>query len=337
MAQQDIYVVKLAFSAPLHLHNERADYAESLTRLHSDKIYAALMQIKALYGLKMPIIDLDSGTTTFTISSAFPYTTVGTQTVYFLPRPFKRFDDGSNEQEGRAKALKKIEWIDSQLYRTHLEQAHGVTVASKVHKAYLCEHPIESFMTKQVEPKVRISREGKDAEPYYLERLFFQKGSGMYLIFKGSETDFNLFYKIMGLLGQEGIGTDRNIGNGIFKIEQADASALQIFQNLFEIESDHAVNLSLYLPQNLDLLKQQLDSKHAGYTLIKRGGWITTEDINTLRKKGSYFFAEGGVFKLDASQSDYTAGNVINLSPNRLNNRNIWRVGKSLFVPIKMA
>jgi CRISPR-associated protein Csm4 len=344
MAQQDIYVVKLAFSAPLHLHNERADYAESLTRLHSDKIYAALMQMTGLFGFKTPIIDLESGTTTFTISSAFPYTTVGEQMVYFLPKPFKRFHRPAQTQalwEKREKDLKNIEWIDLQLYSKHLADAKGLEVQlewlQETCKSYMSVHPLKSFLKSQLEPKVRISRVGEDSEPYYLERLFFQQGSGLYVIFKGSATDFEVFCKWMKLLGQEGIGTDRSIGNGLFTIQREEnASVLAAFRSIFEVKSDHSVNLSLYLPKSSLDLEAQLDSAHAGYTLLKRGGWITTEGMNTLRKRGSYFFAEGSVFKLNAAQTHYCMGNTINLAPEVVQTRKIWRMGKALFAPIKM-
>jgi CRISPR-associated protein Csm4 len=342
MAQQDIYVIKLAFSAPLHLHNESADYAESLKQLNSDKIYAALMQMSGFFGLKTPILDLEAGTTTFTISSAFPYTTVGKQTVYFMPKPFKHFHRPAHTQaqwEKREKNLKKVKWIDLQLYSKHLADSKGLELQFNwLHGEYLSTQPLKPFLTSQLEPKVRISRVGEDSEPYYLERLFFQQGSGFYMIFKGSASDFEAFCKLMKLLGQEGIGTDRTIGNGLFSIQpEEDASVLATFRALFEVKSDHSMNLSLYLPENEPDLEAQLDSKHAGYTLIKRGGWITTEGINTFRKKGSYFFAEGSVFKMDAAKTDYGMGNTIDLAPAVIKPRKIWRVGKALFAPIKMA
>ena len=59
MAKQDIHIVKLNFETPLHIHNERADYAESVKQLHSDMMYAALMQVASLYGKQVSIFDCE--------------------------------------------------------------------------------------------------------------------------------------------------------------------------------------------------------------------------------------------------------------------------------------
>ena len=350
---QDIHIVKLNFETPLHIHNERADYAESVKQLHSDMMYAALMQVASLYGKQVSIFDWENGQPTFSISSAFPFTTEGGQTVYFLPRPFKSFDRSKQKPstwDKKEKDLKSIEWLDLDLYAEHLSNPKGLEInpdwlgkvptdwKGKQPKAFMTKTGIKPFITNQLEPKVSISREGKDSEPYYLERMYFNDDSGLYLIYKGSDIDFNVFYKLLGFLGQEGIGTDRSSGNGCFNITpETDPSVLGRFESLFAVQSNHATNLSLYCPTDLPELKEGLNTSHAGYTLKKRGGWITTDAFNTLRKRGSYFFAEGSVFAFDAVNKGFNIGTTISLTPKIIQSKNIWRVGKGLFVPINMT
>lgn len=337
-----IKILQLHFNTPLHIHSERADYAETVTRLHSDVIWAALMQIKAFFQLNDTLFDLETGATTCRISSAFPFTEVSDKKVYFLPRPFKQFDR-NNQNEGfwdkKEKALKAIEWIESALFVTHLSNPKGLQIndIKWLQEEYLCAETIKPFVFSQIDPRVRISRTGGDSEPYYVERMTFKEGSGLYVIFNGNEKAWSIFKNYMEILGGEGIGTDRNLGNGFFSIsEENNETNLNKFSSLFEIESEFATNLSLYNPMNKDELNTALNSENAGYQLIKRGGWVTSNEYNTYRKRAAYFFQEGGVFNINAKEKGYEMGKTVKLTPDIIKNHDIWRIGKSLFVPIKM-
>jgi len=86
-------------------------------------------------------------------------------------------------------------------------------------------------------------------------------------------------------------------------------------------------------------LQEILSDDKISYQLIKRGGWITTEPYTTYRKKSVYMFAEGGIFKLNSDKNIETLGKTVNLKPEAeflKIQHNIYRVGKSIFLPINI-
>lgn len=63
-----------------------------------------------------------------------------------------------------------------------------------------------------------MSRNGEeDAKPFYMERIFFKDYSGLYFIVHG---DTSIIENALDLLQTEGIGTDRNVGNGFLNMKR---------------------------------------------------------------------------------------------------------------------
>jgi CRISPR-associated protein Csm4 len=197
-------------------------------------------------------------------------------------------------------------------------------------------------------PRATIPRNGGDAEPYYIERLQFKEKvhehthkGGFYCLFEGDETAYKNVLTALNLLGEQGIGTDRNVGNGKFDLIEASEAENQVFEDLFTTKSDYYTNLSLFNPSShqdlIALIGENTPHKNVGFELLKRGGWITTEPYMNLRKKAVFMFQEGSVFKSETVLK--TAGQTINLRPEILKSKShpIWRVGKSIFVPITFA
>jgi len=92
------------------------------------------------------------------------------------------------------------------------------------------------------------------------------------------------------LLGENGVGSDRNTGNGQF---------IATFEKEipFHIPTDgeRQINLSLYCPNDKEEAAQMLD-KESAFRLVKRGGFIASPtyiDHITYRKKSIYMIAEG--------------------------------------------
>jgi CRISPR-associated protein Csm4 len=142
--------------------------------------------------------------------------------------------------------------------------------------------------------------------------------------------------KGLKILEQEGIGTDRNVGNGFFQYKK-DTLELELPDN-----SNYQMNLSLFLPPDKEQLKEQLDDQ-AAYAFKKRGGWISTPPYNTIRKNRIYMFEEGSIFRADTN-SPTKSGRIVNLKPNasRLpanlqGIHDIWRNGEAIFIPFKTS
>ena len=99
-------IIKCYFTTPVHIGTSREDYTESKTFIHSDTLYAAMLQMWALMGEQSYLegIANKGGQPPFTLSSMFPFyrkekTSKEEQqqpTVYFLPRPFRPFDGDLN-------------------------------------------------------------------------------------------------------------------------------------------------------------------------------------------------------------------------------------------------
>ena len=343
---KNLNLYKLHFTTPLHLSNESEDYAKSLQTLHSDTLYAALTSALAKVGYDFgEEFDGDLG---FTISSLFPFYQKDKEDkkpVYFFPKS-RKIDILDEKLLNIHKYVKKIRWLDTFFFEKHLKAKNlekyyeekikrpNGKVEFKHIKGNFFTNNVDlssDFISSQVFPHAQVPRQqiinGKeqDTKIYYMERLFFKDYSGMYFIAEG---ETNLLEKALNILQYEGIGTDRNVGNGYFEWTKDEI-------NIDLPQSEYSINLSMFLPENQEQLNTMLD-ENAAYSFIKRGGWVTTPPYNTIRKNRVHMFEEGSVFKTNSEK----LGRIANLTPTEAKNlglnHKIFRNGKSLFVPIKI-
>jgi CRISPR type III-A-associated RAMP protein Csm4 len=145
----------------------------------------------------------------------------------------------------------------------------------------------------------------------------------------------NLFEPALEILQHEGIGTDRNIGNGFFTVSE-DEIELDLPD---EDETDYALSLSMFIPKSKEQLTKMLAGEKVGYDFARRGGWITTPPHNTYRKNAIHAFTHGSVFSMKMELNVETRGRIVDLKPEidfdegRIDH-SIWRNGKSFFIPI---
>ncbi len=344
-------IIKLHFTAPLHIANSRTDYAQSESYLHSDTLYSAIMQTWSVLSHTAWIPQKESETLDFTLSSAFPFTSEldvkgqnTDQTVYFFPRIAKPFNfqgiDDDDLQDSRKK-IKKIQWLDSFKFKQQLTDKKGCLLETNNLKGkYLTAQMIDPhFIDSTINAHAAISRSGGDAEPYVMERLQFKKGSGFYFIFDGTAEALNQVQLALNLMQYDGIGSDRNTGNGRFRCETNSEENHLVLTMLQAVENQvndkkYATNLSLLLPENEDYLAKVLpdNDTNCAFELIRRGGWVTSLEHLARQKNSVFLFKEGGVFHYRESIS----GGTINLQPDIMKAEKthpIWRVGKSLWLP----
>ena len=335
MAIQTFNVYKLHFTSPLHLGDAREDYGISLRTIASDSLYAALISCLAKLGKKIP----KDGDLKCTISSLFPFYQKDKEdknAVLFFPKPLKQTLPPSKKAVEERKKIKKVTWLDASYFTKILqgeqlfdEQTIG---GNAIQGEYMTDAPIDKdFISSQVSPRVTVSRDfSEDAKPFYMDRVAFKGYSGLFFIADG---DVTLLKKALNLLQHEGIGTDRNVGNGYFEYEN---SSIEI-----EVPDDaeFAMSLSSFIPESKEQLQQMIASDEVAYDFQRRGGWITTPPHNTLRKNVIYAFTAASVFKLH-SNGLTTLGKVdIDLKPeirdDKLNHP-VWRCGRALLLPIKL-
>jgi CRISPR-associated protein Csm4 len=325
-------VFKLHFTTPVHIGDERDDYSISLKTYQSDAMYAALIACLAKVGKKIP----DCGDLGCSISNLFPFYQKGEndKSVYFFSKLLKQTLP-KIEEISNAKKIKKVVWLDTVYFEKLI---NGATLfennqdINDIKDEFLTSTNIESnFISSQVSPRVAVSRDfSKDAKPFYMDRIYFKDNSGLYFIVHG---DSNLLEGGLNILQHEGIGTDRNVGNGFFTFKKDE----------IEIdlpESDHISNLSMFCPESEIQLRKMLDDKAVAYDITKRGGWITTAPHNTIRKNTIHMFTPASVFKNEVLLKEcIVKGKIVDLKPHldfEEIEHPIWRNGKAIFIPVKI-
>ena len=335
MATFNIY--KLHFTSPLHISDRRDDYGKSLRTLQSDTMYAALTDCLAKIGHKIP----EDGDLGFTISSLFPYyqESEDKASVYFLPMPFQTHMP-ELEDVAMAKKVKKVQWVDSELYSKILNGDNlfegDDNLVYNIQAIYLTDRKLplgldgsKDFVNSKVFQRVsKEDRTGqKDAWPFYIDRLTFKDYSGLYFIAIGETTLLDEALKVLIL---EGIGTDKNVGFGAFEYMK-DSISMDV-----PTKADYQVSLSLLIPESNEQLAKLMETDKVAYDFERRGGWITSSTEYHLRKNAIYGFLPGSVF---CNTGKDCIGKIKNLQPRDengvpLTSFPIWRNGKSIMLPI---
>ena len=338
MATFKIY--KLHFTAPLHISDQHDDLGNSQKIIQSDALYAALMSCLAKNGEDLP----EDGELGFTVSSLFPYfqKDKDSSSVYFLPIPMQS-RQADLADVTKAKTVKKVQWIDSNLYSSVLsgESLFDGTDSyiPYIQGNYLTIYELpegingsKEFVRSEVSQRVTLmSRTGEeDAKPFYVDKILFRYDSGLYFMAEG---DTALLEKALHLLSLEGIGTDRNVGYGFFEYT-TDTLSIDLPK-----EANHQLSLSLLIPESKEQLEQLMNSECVAYDFVRRGGWITTYPYMTLRKNAIYGFVPGSVFRKDEGESATVIGKIVDLKPETVDveiTHHVWRNGKAIMLPIKL-
>lgn len=324
MSELNIY--KLHFSSALHIGTEKEDYGISNKVIDSDTLYAALTSCLAKLGEEIP----QNGDLGFCVSNMFPYFQQSKEStpVYFFPKSLRQ-ELPELKDVSIAKVIKKVTWLDINYFTKYINGYKLYDQENEINDikgSYLTQCVIDKdFIQSQVSGRAEISRTGKeDATPFYMDRVYFKYHSGLYFIAIG---DTSLLEKSLRMLSLEGIGTDRNIGNGFFEYEK-DTIDLQVPTNC-----KYAISMSNFIPSSKEELSKLLDGDKVSYDFRRRGGWITDSGYNTLRKNSINSFLAGSVFKMEIDKIE-EKGTIFDLNPdNKLVNHPIFRSGKSIFIP----
>lgn len=338
--EQEFKVYKLHFTTPVHFSDEREDYGKSLLSLHSDAMYAAL--VSALAKIDYPIPE--NGDLGFTISSLFPFYQKDIndgQAAFFFPKMLTHPTPDEKLQTIH-KQIKKLKWLDLNYFQNQIngDKLFSATFnPSDIKGIFLTtmKLPYEGFIHRQVFPRVTVPRfaltDGKrqDPTPFYMERIFFSDDSGLFFIAQASDEGLQLLEKALNVLQDEGLGTDRNVGNGFFKWTK-DILSLDL------PDSQYIMCLGMFLPDSDEQLQTFINGEKSAYGFKKRGGWITTPPYGKFRKNSIYMFVEGSVFSANSTNKPSLKGRIADLKPTVDFNpvdHSIFRNGKSIFIPVK--
>ena len=177
-------IFKLHFTAPLHISDQHDDLGNSQKIIQSDALYAALMSCLAKNGEDLP----EDGELGFTVSSLFPYFQKYKESapVYFLPITMQSKQADLTDVT-KAKMVKKVQWIDSNLYSSVLsgESLFDGTDSyiPYIQGNYLTTYELpedingsKEFVRSEVSQRVTLmSRTGEeDAKPFYVDKILFR-------------------------------------------------------------------------------------------------------------------------------------------------------------------
>lgn len=344
-------LILFRFTAPLHIGNVRADYDRTEQTLRSDALYSAIIQAWSILGIEHPILDCPPDSPAapdlgFACSSLFPYFRAekASNPILFFPKPMGALQPKNYKEQ---KKMKKIRFVDAHSFAHLLQNPDLPSAEDQINDKYYIDKAHNAifnpdFMQRQIVPRSYVPRYGETDQQgkevtettiFYMERLYFSQYSGLFCLMQFDDDAIkNKVLAALQYLQDAGIGSDRNVGNGIFELSCQNFTA---FDQLPDMGHEYATNLSLFCPESNEQLQTMLSGKQCAYSLIKRGGWITEDDYLSYRKNSVYMFGEGSIFSTNAA----TKGKTVNIRPKLdgvpLPPHPIFRVGRSLFLPIK--
>jgi CRISPR type III-A-associated RAMP protein Csm4 len=180
------------------------------------------------------------------------------------------------------------------------------------------------FIEREISRNV-IDRISGATDIFYFSEIVFMENSGLFFLadFKDHSIE-KKFTAVLRFLGDEGIGSDRRSGKGLFKVEIDNDFTLNQPGN-----GNAVLNLSLYHPSP-DEIKNKL-LQDSAYDIVKRTGWVTAPGFGNLRKSSFNMFLEGSVFS-NLGKEDYGDITVILEKQEKLIPFNVYRCGKGFMI-----
>jgi CRISPR type III-A-associated RAMP protein Csm4 len=321
-------IIKLKNLTPLHIGTGKENqYDFSASNLHSDTLSAALAALRAQQGKKN---DIETFLQSFSLSSAFPFW----NDIYFLPKFQGKINvkvEKKEEYEYR-KQLKKLKYVDVSLWNKLMQRREIIIKESQLKGNFLLNTVVgfEKPYKSQLNQRVSVSRaDNEDATPFFFNWTYFHEKAGLYCLTDAQGEKYDEILKLFELLGETGIGTDRNVGGGKFETESSTLDMPDI------PDANQTMLLSLYIPAKEELTKLKL--KEARYELLLRGGYMagsSEESLQHLRKRSIYMFNVGSLFPTTESLT----GKIVNLAPDWNDERMhpVFRSGRPFYLPVKI-
>jgi len=332
--------IKLHLCTPLHLGRGLDELDNSGVIYHSDSLKSALFSLGLADFPHWANDNADAFFSGFHISSCFPF--AGQE--YFLPKPFLnvRFKFNGVPEDRQAKTGKKVSFLSIPVFSQFVGiDDGGELIIDQEHITpdgeFICANiktAGKSFYKSELQQRVSVPLEGVEDQPrpFYLDRVYFEENCGLYFLadFKGNVQLRNEIFQTLKLLGEQGIGTDRTVGNGLFNFDETkDVQTVDLRST-----SKHKVwmSLGLYLPGKEEF--GYLNLEKSSWVLLKRGGYMggtSNERFLSLRKKSIFFFGEGSVFNSRVA----ITGKKVDLKPEwKEPIHPVWRDGQCLFLAI---
>lgn len=339
---------KLRFTTPLHFGRGREELDKSELIYHSDSLRSALFSIglQLFEEWEQKEIFFDG----FRISSCFPYA----KDELFLPKPVmkKELNIVNVDNDKVSKVIKRIDFLERSIFENYLTKEEDITdidfenitpdgifICRDKETYIFSENGVKikkPFFKTEIQQRVQIPLPGtndQNSRPFNIDRIFFEKDCGLYFIaeFKDEMIEQQVSTALK-ILGANGIGTDRTVGNGLFEFDE-EKDVISDFKINTSFNNSAYISLGLFLPSQED--HKEIDFTRSSWNLIKRGGYMggsSFEKFARLRKRSVYMFAEGSILKSNIELK----GKVEDLKPNWNDNEmhSVWRDGQCIMLKI---
>ena len=328
-------VYRLRFKTQLHLGRPTGaaqigslGLEKTETYISADTLFSAICQTWTTFYDAPNLTDFlnqytaENGTLPFTLTSAFPYA----DNVYFFPKPLI--------YKSTLKKSKRVQFVSRSLFENiitrnppefdenNLVNRENVWI-SPDEKAQLKSNEIWKTTTR---PRVTIGAQNAGSEIWHVQTVQFNTNCGLWFCAKfDSDETKQKVETLLRVLGDSGIGGERNAGYGQFTFEP-DTN----FQLPTTEDSTQFVTLSPIYPKSSEQLQHLLKGNIA-YNLNPLTGWVGTPGTHKKRKKVN-MFAEGSVL----NSYDQPIGRLIDLTPKDYPHP-VYRYGYAWQVSIKGA
>lgn len=332
---------RLKFKTQLHLgratgaaQTRNLGLEKTETYIPADTLFSAICQTWATFYDTASLTDFlnqytaENGLLPFTLTSAFPYA----DNVYFFPKPITF--------QTRSKKSKRVQFVSDNIFRDiiagnppdfdedGLINSENVWISPEEKdqlKALMDENKQVNVWETGTRPRVTIGAQNAGSEIWHVETVQFNINCGLWFAAKfDSDQTKHKIETLLRVLGDSGIGGERNAGYGMFDFDFA----------TLEMPSaevgDQFVTLSPICPKSPDQLEQLLTDNTA-YLLNPLTGWMSTTRTASRRKQVN-MFAEGSVLHT----SDTQIGQLVDLKPNNWEHP-VYRYGYAWQVGLKGA
>ncbi len=330
-------VYRLKFKTQLHLgryigpaQTGSLGLQKTETYIPADTLFSAICQMWATFYDTTSLTNFlnkytaENEALPFTLTSAFPFA----KDIYLFPKPMSWTD--------KSKESKSIQFVSNNIFRQlingnrprfskeELMTGEKVWITDDEKKQLKTSDDDYSVWTTNTRPRVTIGSRNAGSEIWHVQTVQFNTDCGLWFAanFHSPETQQKI-ETLLRVLGDCGIGGERNAGYGLFEFDN-DATI-----ELPEAVADEPfVTLSPICPQSAAQLQQMLLGDIA-YLLNPSTGWITDPGSTSSRKQIN-LFAEGSVL----CATDDPVGRLVDLQPDGFSHP-VYRYGYAWQVGIK--
>jgi len=358
-----LQLIKIKPLSPLHIGEPGVGVENCTSYIRSDTLFAAVCNAWALIHGRQSLedmlerfntADIQNTEPPLALSSAFSMLTVldgekSAKEYYFFPKPYSPappLKEPPVDEELKQKAdelMKDAKYIEREVFNNWIKGPY--LLGSKEWHDFASAISAEEdglfplIYRDQMGTRVTLDRISQQSQLYFFKSVNFQNSrrnnteyiGGLFCLVSSTNELWEKFVAALKMLGDSGIGGERNIGYGRFEITPESLTS-----NFFE-EHENAnayLCLSLYNPSKAELMEIAKNKDVAFYGLIQRGGWIDSPFIGAPQKKRRCFmFREGAVFRF----SSPPRGRLVDVSPGQNMPHNIYRYGIPFTVKINLS